>query len=146
MIMRSIMNTPALQQAALNAQNVGQDKRAVGSRNAMMNKLVRSEGSRLHAMDVEGDRLATRKDKLGFAKQIATQKHAMALDRMKQKRKSDSLANVLGGFSTLATGIGGYQNWRARGIATQRHEDMMNIYQPYRHQAAVFNKEYGGNR
>lgn len=137
MIMQSIMNTPALQQAALNAQNVGQDKRAVGSRNTMLNKLVRSEGSRLHEMDVVGDRLASRKDKLGFAKHIASQKHAMALDSMKRKRKSDSLAFKLGIGSTIASGIGGYQAWRNRKTETKQHNERYAMW---------FNDQYGGNR
>jgi len=136
-IMGNIMNTPMFQQAALNAQNVGQDKRAVGARNKTLEGLVRSEGGRLHAMNVEGDRLATRKDKLSFSKMMAKKKRALVMERFKREQESNKLANTLGTLSTVATGFSGVQNWRDR-KATKKNRLEESAYR--------FNSRYGGNR
>ena len=127
-IINSVMNQPLYQQAILNAQNVGQDKRAVGSRNAVLGKAVRGEGDRLLGMDIEGSKLAMRKDKLGFARQIAAKKNAMAEEQLKMNRHSSKLATILGGVSTVASGFGAYQGWKQDKAAEQRHKDLIGMY------------------
>ena len=126
-IINSIMNQPLYQQAILNSQNVGQDKRAVGSRNVTMGKLIRGEHERLLGMDIKGSELAMRKDKLGFARQIASKKNALAQDAFKEQQKSNQMALVLGGLSTVATGFGSYNKWKKDKVADRRHEERMTM-------------------
>ena len=127
-IINSVMNQPLYQQAILNSQNVGQDKRAVGSRNATLGNLVRGEREKLLGMDIKGSELAMRKDKLGFARQIAAKKHALAQDQLATQKRSSKLAFTLGGISSIASGFGAYQGWKQDKAATARHEDMMSVY------------------
>lgn len=128
-IINSVMNQPLYQQAVLNAQNVGQDKRAVGSRNATLGKLVRGERERLLGLDIKGDELAMRKDKLGFARQIAAKKHALAQDRLAMQKRSNKLALTLGGLSTVASGFSSYNSWKKDKAAATRHNDVMSLYE-----------------
>ena len=144
-IINSVMNQPLYQQAILNAQNPGQDKRAVGSRNAVLGQAVRGERDRLLGMDIKGSELAMRKDKLGFARQIAAKKNAMAEEKMKIEKKSNSLAYTLGGLSTVASGFSGYSDWKKDKKADERWEEEMNIRQPHRQRAKRFNDEYFKN-
>jgi len=131
-IMQSLYNQPLYQQALLNNRNVGQDKRAVGASNEMLGKAVRGERTRLEGLDQTGYELADRKSKLGFAKQIRAKKYAMALDKMKTQKKSDKLAYILGGASTVASGFGAYTGWRDRDVASNRHDDIMRMLYGYK--------------
>ena len=127
-IINSVMNQPLYQQAILNAQNPGQDKRAVGSRNAVLGQAVRGERDRLLGMDIKGSELAMRKDKLGFARQIAAKKNAMAQERMDMEKRSNKLATTLGGLSTIATGFGSYNQWKKDRVEDKRADELYAMY------------------
>ena len=122
------MNTPMYQQMVLNAQNQGQDKRAVGSRNDVLNQAVRSEGERLFNLDVTGDQLATRRDKLGFARQIASKQHALAQTKMKERQRQSDLAFKLGMASSVATGFGAYNQWNKDRRSNRRDDELYAMY------------------
>ncbi len=142
-IMQNVMNQPMYQQMVLNAQNVGQDKRAVGSRNSVLGGLVRSESKRLLNSDIVGSNLAMRKDKLGFAKQMAAKQNALAQAKMDDERKRSKLTNTLGLLSTGATGFGNYNKWKKDRAATKRADDLYNMqvdyYKPHKREADAFN-------
>jgi len=127
-IMSSVMNQPMLQQQILNERNIGQDKRAVGSRQQVLGQAVRGERSRLLEMDKAGLALKSRRDKLGFSRQIFQKRHSLALDKMKRDRRSNKLATMLGGVSTVASGFNIFSTRRKEAKRTQEHKELMNLY------------------
>ncbi len=127
-IMQGVMNQPMFQQAVSNAGNIGRDKRAVGAQNQMLGGLVRQERGRLEKLDEAGYQLASRRDRLGFQRQIAAKRNILAQDQLKTQEKSNKLAMTLGGLSTIATGFGAVSGWRNRRDATTRHDELMDAF------------------
>ena len=124
----SVMNQPLYQQAVLNSRNVSPDKRAIGSRNEVLGKLVSNERDRLFKQDVRGEELATRRDELGWQKSMFEKKMALAQQKLKFSEKQNKLANTLGGLSVLTTAGSMYGDYRDNKKAEQEHKNKSFLF------------------
>ena len=127
-IMQGIMNQPVFQQAMSNAGNIGRDKRAIGAQNQILGGFVRQERGRLEKLDEVGYQLASRKERLGWQKEIASKRNLLAQQQLEAQAKQSKLAYTLGGISTIASGFGAVQGWRNRRADAARHEEYMDAW------------------
>jgi len=126
------MDQPVFQRAMQRGGSVGRDKRAVGAQSQMLGGFVRQERQRLAQLDEKGYQLASRRERLGWQRQIASRRDVLVSRRMKSEEERRKLATTLGGISTIASGFGVVQGWRNRRAATERHEELMDVFRTSR--------------
>ena len=144
-LVQNIMNQPAFQRQMQRGGSVGRDKRAIGAESQILGGFVRQERDRLAQLDDKGYQLATRREKLGWQRQMASKQDALAARKMKSQEKKHKLAMTLGGLRTVASGFGVYTGWRDNRAEIKRHEERMDALQPHRASAREFNEEYFKN-
>ena len=137
-VMQGVMNQPMFQQAMSRAGNVGRDKRAIGAQNQIMGGFVRQERARLEKLDEAGYQLASRRERLGWQRQLSSKRNALVQQRLRSQEDANKLAMTLGGISTVASGFGAVQGWRNRRTATTQHEELMELLRSDRTRPTIF--------
>jgi hypothetical protein len=111
------------------AQAQGMDNRAVSQYDKMLGKQVAAEQTRQMELDRVGSALATRRDKLAFAKKVHSERQGMAQEKfsMKEKALKDQqlYTGIEAGIGLLGVGVNTYRSikQKAKDKRTEAKQD-----------------------